>query len=195
MRTARRILGWSLLAMSLLVIAASATAWATLFRGEPPLHSWPQTLPCVHVTHQRDGSHLDLIVDGDAASVRWDAYPGGRGGSERWSGSVHEEARTLWIYDGLILRDARTFSHAGIYASAGRWVSPDPPRAGCYAALRLPHWLIITLAAVWPLHVGAHRLLRRHRVAAGTCARCGYDLRATPHRCPECGTIQTPENV
>jgi hypothetical protein len=53
----------------------------------------------------------------------------------------------------------------------------------------VPHWVFVTLFAIPPLlRLRAWRGHRRHAVA-GTCATCGYDLRATPERCPECGTI------
>jgi hypothetical protein len=51
----------------------------------------------------------------------------------------------------------------------------------------IPHWFLALLFAVLPaLHLRA--LIRSRRLhRAGYCPRCGYDLRATPERCPECG--------
>jgi hypothetical protein len=54
------------------------------------------------------------------------------------------------------------------------------------SAARVPHWLF-ALAFLSPLHgIWKTRRVRR-RLAAGLCAACGYDLRASKDRCPECG--------
>ncbi len=48
-------------------------------------------------------------------------------------------------------------------------------------AVAVPLWVPLAVACLGVV-------VPRGRRRAGTCRSCGYDLRATPDRCPECGT-------
>jgi hypothetical protein len=54
----------------------------------------------------------------------------------------------------------------------------------------LPFWALTTVSALPPLVWLIRRVhSRARRRRAGHCPACGYDLRATPDRCPECGNV------
>jgi hypothetical protein len=55
-----------------------------------------------------------------------------------------------------------------------------------------PMWAV--MAACGAIAVFSILKLRR-RPLPGHCRRCGYDLRATHDRCPECGTVITPTTL
>ena len=60
-----------------------------------------------------------------------------------------------------------------------------------YSGVVVPHWALLIVLSALPVVCGfrwACQYMRQGRPAAGLCPACGYDLRATPDRCPECGT-------
>jgi predicted amidophosphoribosyltransferase len=56
-----------------------------------------------------------------------------------------------------------------------------------YWIVVLPHWFITIVFAILPAVWLRHRLRLRRRVKSRLCRRCGYDLRFSAGRCPECG--------
>jgi hypothetical protein len=54
----------------------------------------------------------------------------------------------------------------------------------------VPYYAIGATTALVPA-LALWRRVRWSRPRDGFCPTCGYDLRATPDRCPECGTIPT----
>jgi hypothetical protein len=62
-----------------------------------------------------------------------------------------------------------------------------PPSNIWRKQLAFPYWFLITILAIPALAVARSERRRYLRGRVGICPSCGYDLRATPDRCPECG--------
>jgi hypothetical protein len=76
-----------------------------------------------------------------------------------------------------------------------QWHSDSLGTRTVLMVIGLPYWVLVALfglaPAWWVLRL-KHRLQARRRArrqAAGCCELCGYDLRASPQRCPECGVV------
>lgn len=66
-------------------------------------------------------------------------------------------------------------------STGGEWIW----RAESWSMV-FPHWALLVPLLAYPSIVMI-RYFRRRSNAGGNCTNCGYDLRATPDRCPECG--------
>jgi hypothetical protein len=51
----------------------------------------------------------------------------------------------------------------------------------------IPYWLIVCVASSTGFMLSIRPLRERRRMRKGVCPACGYDVRATPDHCPECG--------
>lgn len=96
------------------------------------------------------------------------------------------------MHPGLFQRSGPLYRRVGFWSDSGPYQGRHTQgNAATYVA---PHWLFVTLFAVLPLTYGVRMRTRALWDRSGRCRHCGYDLRATPDRCPECGEATGSSN-
>jgi hypothetical protein len=112
-----------------------------------------------------------------------------RNAFSRWDEDYERQYvnRPQWIVGRSSPADWSEGRRAGFWRRLGfadedRVLSP----AARQRRVTIPFWPIALVTAIWPI-AWLRSLRRRYRFHHGLCVACGYDLRATPDRCPECG--------
>lgn len=181
-----RIIRITTLALGILLFIALTTLWLRSYHTADSLH-WSDT----HRDHSiasSGGRLIYLTADWPNQRVtlplrhsstrRTDATP--------WWDNIERfnMPQDRW----LILRRVR-----GIYPYAPTHLTVSfflPP----WDVWWIPLWPFVLISAIVP-SVVALRWWRKHRrQKRGLCRECGYDLRESRDRCPECGTPRTGAN-
>lgn len=192
-KQARRYLGYSIALLCLPLTLASIFLWV---RSYFACDSWE------YVTARTDGSieeihrsAMSLLGRMEIENLRHKFTCATPETKSQFEGMVlsavgffHDssEPRPAVIIDGRLptIWEQLSFDH-----SYEQYSSPIDPAEGVSRlhqkfSISIPYWAPTILFLTPPLLV-VYRI--RRRAAIGCCRRCGYDLRASPERCPECG--------
>ena len=182
----RRALLNLLTALSLVLGVAASALWASSHFIALSLH------------RQDDGVGRSFTSDGGVLAYQRTGRVAGDHGSFSWR--LHHNRPGGW---GGAHLQRPAYGRLGFGRVAALYLQTPPgvtPPAYVYIEQAwAPLWaasaalaLLPACRLVWRAAANADRALaRRRRRRAGLCASCGYDLRATPNRCPECGAAAT----
>jgi hypothetical protein len=169
---------WSLnafAALSLLLCVATLGLWVRSYIYGETLHWYG------------DGRELSLMSD--RGQVDWYRV---------WSSDLRSRPTefTYWRHKAsgfqrrvdLLSAEAGMW-HVGPMLGFAFFEQRPTPYSELFVEVMAPWWMLTLITAAFPV-MRLRCWLTRSAAKQGFCS-CGYDLRATPDRCPECGTMIT----
>lgn len=164
------------LALALLLAIVGSKWWREL--------SWSNTT-VTEAARRREGRTL-CIAEGSVVCLRgrmeWDEV-----GWSRWGSKMKDPPTVQLMQPGGLYGFLNIAPHRALWFEHDQQRSSGPGLAYQQSSLRLPLWPLFALCAA-PTALRLSRWCRARRFAErGGCRGCGYDLRHTPDRCPECG--------
>ena len=172
----QRIAWTSLTAISVLLGAATVWLWVRSY-GRIDRFDYVRAPACYTLNSAR--GHFDIELDNNAGfaipeqGLTWTPWSGPQG--------ARDECMVIL-----------TVGHRFPMRMQFLGFTWGPPRGSQYVVTGA-FWPLVLAAAMLPawrlVSYGRHLIHRRGR--KGLCLECGYDLRATPDRCPECGAVPT----
>jgi hypothetical protein len=128
---------------------------------------------------------LLIVMSLDITGVEYQNFNGSRGfhfdaSHERYSEMIHVRNRGVWSTE-----------RCGVYIYSEKYPGFS------FFNLQIASWFfappVAVVGAVLATFATARRLRMSSRADDGLCVKCGYDLTATPNRCPECGAVASKE--
>ena len=193
-----------LTALSLLLCVAVAVLWVRTYWVRDQMRWATESGSYVQVNTDSGWVGCTLCDETGFAGLEWTGgsdpvrFPTGALPDPAQRQRFDTDERILWFVKssldhGLVrIEDGRRLVEEGL----GKH-DPDPPDFGgvttpytAYAVRICPAVVLLGVMPLARLAAASVRVVRgRSRRSRGLCPRCAYDLRATPGRCPECGTM------
>jgi hypothetical protein len=124
--------------------------------------------------------HTGTLYSGDDLAIPFAAPVGTAPGRSGFLWDVNETT----VYSPVAIKEDRPNP---------KWITPDDYLYGHTwhrrVKLVVPMWAPLALAAFAFLLSSRPYFRCRRWKRLGLCSQCGYNLRATPDRCPECGAV------
>jgi len=189
----RERLAAMLTALATAAFVAAAVAWPISYRRAIGVAAFgPDGRPAAVVAAA--GSFHVLLSDvptGPMTAWTVDLRRGSRAAFEAERDTVVVAADRQWgdtvVVPPPVAMTPPTVTHNRFGLAAGFGRDPLGQPGTWFAYASAPAWLVVPLLSIVPA-TGARRwAVRRRRARAGRCLGCGYDLRGSPARCPECG--------